>query len=41
MVDGLPLKLPKLSINNKEIKRASYKKFIGVPLDANFHGRNI
>ena len=28
-------KLPKLSINNQEIKRASYTKFIGVLLDEN------
>ena len=34
-VDDLPLKLPKLSINNQEIKRASYTKFLGVLLDEN------
>ena len=34
-VDDLPLKLPKLSINNQEIKRASYIKFLGVLLDEN------
>ena len=27
-VDDLPLKLPKISINNQEIKRASYTKFV-------------
>ena len=34
-VDDLPLKLPKLSINNQEIKRASYTKFLGVLSDEN------
>ena len=34
-VDDLPLKLPKLSVNNQEIKRASYTKFLGVLLDEN------
>ena len=34
-VDDLLLKLPKLSINNQEIKRASYTKFLGVLLDEN------
>ena len=34
-VDDLPLKLPQLSINNQEIKRASYTKFLGVLLDEN------
>ena len=34
-VDDLPLKLPKLSINNQEIKRASYTTFLGVFLDEN------
>ena len=34
-VDDLPLKLPKLSINNQEIKRASYIKFLGVLLAEN------
>ena len=34
-LDNLPLKLPKLSINNQEIKRASYTKFLGVLLDDN------
>ena len=34
-VDDLPLKLPKLSINNQVIKRASYTKFLGVLLDEN------
>ena len=34
-VDDLPLKLPKLSINNQEIKRVSYTKFLGVLLDEN------
>ena len=34
-VDDLPLKLPKLSINNQEIKRVSYIKFLGVLLDEN------
>ena len=33
--DNLPLKLPKLSINNQEIKRASYTKCLGVLLDDN------
>ena len=33
-VDDLPLKLPKISINNQEIKRASYTKFL-VLLDEN------
>ena len=33
-VDDLPHKLPK-RINNQEIKRASYTKFLGVPLDEN------
>ena len=28
-MDDLPFKLPKLSINNQEIKRASYTKFLG------------
>ena len=32
-VNDLSLKLPKLSINNQEIKRASYTKFLGVLLD--------
>ena len=35
-VDDLPLKLPKLSINNQEIKRGSYTKFLGVLLDETF-----
>ena len=34
-VDDLPLKLPKLSINNQEIKRASYTKFLGILLNEN------
>ena len=34
-VDDLPLKLPKLSINNQEIKRASHTKFLGILLDEN------
>ena len=34
-VDDLSLKLPKLSINNQEIKRASYTTFLGVFLDEN------
>ena len=34
-VDDLPLKLPKLGINNQEIKTASYTKFHGVLLDEN------
>ena len=34
-VDDLPLQLPKLSINNQEIKRTSYTKFLGVLLDEN------
>ena len=34
-VDDVPLKLPKLSINNQEIKRASYTKFLGVLLNEN------
>ena len=34
-VDDLPLQLPKLSINNQEIKRTSYTKFLGVILDEN------
>ena len=34
-VDELPLQLPKLSVNNQEIKRASYIKFLGVLLDEN------
>ena len=33
-VGNPPLKLPKLSINNQEIK-ASYTKFLGVLLDEN------
>ena len=35
-VDDLPLKLPKLSINNQEIKRVSSTKFLGVFLDEKF-----
>ena len=35
MVDHLPLKLPKLSINNQEIKTASYTKFLRVLSDEN------
>ena len=35
-IDDLPFKLPKLSINNQEIKRTSYTKFLGVLLDKNF-----
>ena len=34
-VDDLPLELPTLTINNQEIKRASYTKFLGVLLDEN------
>ena len=34
-VDDLPLELPKLSINNQEMKRASNTKFLGVLLDEN------
>ena len=34
-VDDLPLKFPKLSINNQEIKRASYTKVLGVLLNEN------
>ena len=34
-VDDVPLKLPNLSINNQEIKRTSYAKFLGVILDEN------
>ena len=34
-VDDLLLMLPKLSINNQEIKRASYTKFLEVLLDEN------
>ena len=37
--DDSPLKLPKLSINNQEIKTASYTKFFGVLLYGNFSGR--
>ena len=40
-VDDLPLELPKLSINNQEIKRASYTKFLGFFWMKIFHGRNI
>ena len=29
-IDELPFKLPNLSINNQEIKRASHAKFLGV-----------
>ena len=28
-IDDLPLKLPKLRINNQETKRASYKNLLG------------
>ena len=39
--DDSPLKLPKLSINNQEIKRGSCTKFFGVlPMEI-FHGGNI
>ena len=31
-IDELPFKLPNLSINNQEIKRASHAKFLGVIL---------
>ena len=34
-VADLPLKLPKLSIDNEEIKTAFYRKFLGVLLDEN------
>ena len=34
-VDDLPLKLPNLNIVNKEIKRASYTKFMKIFLDEN------
>ena len=34
-VDDLPLQQPKLSINNQEIKRTSYTKFLWVLLDEN------
>ena len=34
-VDDVLLKLPNLSINNQEIKRTSYTKFLGVILDEN------
>ena len=34
-VDDLPIKLPKLSINNQKVKRASYTKFLGFFLDEN------
>ena len=34
-VDDLPLQLPKLSINNQEIKRTSYTKFVWILLDEN------
>ena len=34
-VDDLLLQQPKLSINNQEIKRISYTKFLGVLLDEN------
>ena len=34
-VDDLPLKLPKVSINNQEMKRASYTKFLAVLSDEN------
>ena len=34
-IDDLPLKLPKLSITNQEIKRESYTKLLGVILDEN------
>ena len=39
-VDDLPLQLPKLSINNQEIKRASYAEFLRVFLMKIFHGKN-
>ena len=34
-MDDLPFKLPKLSINNQEIKRASYTKFLGFIFNEN------
>ena len=34
-VDDLSLQLPKLSINNQEIKRKSYTKIFGFILDEN------
>ena len=34
-VGNSPLKLPKLSINNQEIKKTSYTTFLGVLLDEN------
>ena len=37
--DDSPLKLPKLSINNQEIKRVSYTKFFGVLLYGHFSWR--
>ena len=40
-VDELPLKLPKLSVNNQEIKRASIQNVWGFFLMKIFHGRNI
>ena len=40
-VDDLPLQLPKLSINNQEIKRtASYSKFLGALLDENLSSKD-
>ena len=35
-IDELPFKLPNLSINNQEIKRASHAKFLGVISDETF-----
>ena len=40
-VDDLPLQLPKLSVDNQEIKRASYTKFPGLLWMKIFHGKNI
>ena len=40
-IDDLPLKLPKLSSNNQEIKRASYAKFLRFFWMKIFQGRNI
>ena len=40
-LDDLPLKLPKLSIDNQEIKRASYTNLLGSFWMKIFHGRNI
>ena len=40
-VDDLPLQLPKLNVDNQEIKRASYTKSPGLLWMKIFHGKNI